>query len=73
MYYKIRTLVRIIFWGALALLPYGALPTVSTHKILAGEIFTAGVLIWLRTRKPHTRTDTPVWDSMVRDYGDPLK
>lgn len=73
MYYKIRTLVRIIFWGALAFLPYGALPTVSTHKILASEILTATLLIWLRFREPHTRTDTPIYDSMVRDYGDPLK
>jgi len=72
-YYNIRSVVRIIVWGAVAFIPYLVLPKVSGFYILAGEIAVLTAFAWFRFREPHTPSDTPIYDSMVRDYGDPLK
>lgn len=76
-YYWTRTLVRFVFWGGLALIPYVALPTVSGFYIFAAECAIAAVFIMVRFPNPKTPTysptDTPIYDELARKYGDPLK
>lgn len=73
LYYWTRTTVRLALLWALASAPYLLLPRVSGFYIFASECAVAGLFIAIRFREPRTSTDTPIYDSMVRDYGDPLK
>ena len=73
LYYWTRTTVRLSLLWALASVPYILLPRVSGFYIWAGECAFGVLFIAIRFREPRTRTDTPIYDSMVQDYGDPLK
>ena len=72
-YYWTRTAVRFTLAVALAVIPYILLPRVSGFYIFAGEIVVTVLFILVRFREPRVKSDTPIYDSMVRDYGDPLK
>jgi len=73
LYYWTRTAVRFALFVTVAITPYLLLPKVSGFYILAGEIAVATLFISIRFREPQVKSDTPIYDSMVRDYGDPLK
>jgi len=73
LYYWTRTAVRLSLLWALAVIPYILLPRVSGFYIWAGECAVVSLFIAIRFRNPRVKSDTPIYDSMVRDYGDPLK
>ena len=73
LYYWTRTTVRLTLLWALACIPYLLLPNTSAFYIFGSELAVMGLFIAIRFREPHTRTDTPIYGSMGRDYGNPIK
>jgi hypothetical protein len=73
LYYWTRTTVRLALLWVLACIPYLLLPRVSGFYIFGSELAVMGLFIAIRFREPRVKSDTPIYDSMVRDYGDPLK